>query len=60
MQYNNVIFKLLDLSKRNAQCSTGYYLYLVEKGFKDVYQMDGGIWNYITQHPDSNQLSAFS
>ncbi len=25
---------------------------LVEKGFKDVYQMDGGIWNYITQHPD--------
>lgn len=26
--------------------------YLVEKGFKDVYQMDGGIWNYITQHPD--------
>ncbi|MCL4549623.1 MAG: rhodanese-related sulfurtransferase [Bacteroidetes bacterium] len=25
---------------------------LVENGFKDVYQMDGGIWNYITQHPD--------
>ena len=25
---------------------------LVEKGFKDVYQMDGGIWNYITRHPD--------
>ncbi|NJD21765.1 MAG: rhodanese-related sulfurtransferase [Melioribacter sp.] len=25
---------------------------LVEKGFKDVYQMDGGIWNYVTQHPD--------
>jgi len=25
---------------------------LVEKGFKDVYQMDGGIWNYINQHPD--------
>ncbi|PKL81660.1 MAG: hypothetical protein CVV24_14105 [Ignavibacteriae bacterium HGW-Ignavibacteriae-3] len=25
---------------------------LVEKGFKDVYQMDGGIWNYITKHPD--------
>lgn len=25
---------------------------LVEKGFKDVYQVDGGIWNYITQHPD--------
>ena len=26
--------------------------YLIEKGFKDVYQMDGGIWNYITKHPD--------
>jgi len=26
--------------------------YLVERGFKDVYQMNGGIWNYITQHPD--------
>ncbi len=26
--------------------------YLVQKGFKDVYQMNGGIWNYITQHPD--------
>ncbi len=26
--------------------------YLVEKGFKDVYQMDGGIWNYINQFPD--------
>ncbi len=26
--------------------------YLVEKGFKNVYQLDGGIWNYITQHPD--------
>ncbi len=26
--------------------------YLVEKGFKDVYQIKGGIWNYITQHPD--------
>lgn len=25
---------------------------LVENGFKDVYQMNGGIWNYITQHPD--------
>jgi len=25
---------------------------LVEKGFRDVYQMDGGIWNYVTQHPD--------
>jgi len=25
---------------------------LVEKGFKDVYQMDGGIWNYVNQHPD--------
>lgn len=26
--------------------------YLVEKGFKNVYQMDGGIWNYINLHPD--------
>ncbi|HOI28853.1 MAG TPA: rhodanese-related sulfurtransferase [Melioribacteraceae bacterium] len=26
--------------------------YLVENGFKDVYQMDGGIWNYINQFPD--------
>jgi UPF0176 protein len=26
--------------------------YLVEQGFKDVYQMNGGIWNYINQHPD--------
>jgi UPF0176 protein len=26
--------------------------YLVEKGFKDVYQMDGGIWNYINQYKD--------
>ncbi len=26
--------------------------YLVEKGFKNVYQMDGGIWNYIKQFPD--------
>lgn len=26
--------------------------FLVEKGFKDVYQMDGGIWNYINQFPD--------
>jgi UPF0176 protein len=25
---------------------------LVETGFKDVYQMDGGIWNYITRYPD--------
>ena len=25
---------------------------LVEKGFKDVYQMEGGIWNYISQNPD--------
>ena len=25
---------------------------LVENGFKDVYQVDGGIWNYITQYPD--------
>jgi UPF0176 protein len=26
--------------------------YLAEKGFKNVYQMDGGIWNYIKQFPD--------
>jgi len=26
--------------------------YLVEKGFRDVYQVDGGIWNYIKQFPD--------
>ncbi|MDP2038583.1 MAG: rhodanese-related sulfurtransferase [Ignavibacteria bacterium] len=26
--------------------------YLVEQGFKDVYQMNGGIWNYINQFPD--------
>lgn len=26
--------------------------YLVEKGFKDVYQVEGGIWNYITQFLD--------
>jgi UPF0176 protein len=26
--------------------------YLVERGFKDVYQMNGGIWNYINQYPD--------
>lgn len=26
--------------------------YLVQKGFKDVYQMDGGIWNYIKQYQD--------
>lgn len=26
--------------------------YLVEKGFRDVYQMDGGIWNYINQFRD--------
>ena len=26
--------------------------YLVEHGFKDVYQLEGGIWNYITQFPD--------
>lgn len=27
--------------------------YLVEKGFKDVYQLDGGIVNYIKQFPDT-------
>ena len=27
--------------------------YLVEQGFKDVYQLEGGIWNYITQFPDT-------
>ena len=27
--------------------------YLVEHGFKDVYQLEGGIWNYITQFPDT-------
>ncbi len=26
--------------------------YLVEQGFKDVYQIKGGIWNYIKQFPD--------
>lgn len=26
--------------------------YLIAKGFKDVYQVDGGIWNYIKQFPD--------
>jgi UPF0176 protein len=26
--------------------------YLVEHGFKDVYQINGGIWNYINQFPD--------
>ncbi len=26
---------------------------LVEKGFKDVYQLEGGIWNYINQFPDT-------
>ncbi len=25
---------------------------LVERGFKDVYQMNGGIWNYVTQYQD--------
>lgn len=27
--------------------------YLIEKGFKDVYQMDGGIWNYINKFKDN-------
>jgi len=27
--------------------------YMVEKGFKDVYQLDGGIFNYIKQFPDT-------
>lgn len=26
---------------------------LVEKGFRDVYQLNGGIWNYINQYPDT-------
>ena len=26
---------------------------LVEKGFKDVYQLEGGIWNYINNYPDT-------
>ncbi len=25
---------------------------LVQKGFKDVYQVNGGIWNYITKYPN--------
>lgn len=28
--------------------------YLVEKGFKDVYQLNGGIFNYIKQYPDTH------
>ena len=28
--------------------------YMVEKGFKDVYQLDGGIFNYIKQFPDTH------
>lgn len=27
--------------------------YLVESGFKDVYQLDGGIFNYIKNYPDT-------
>ena len=27
--------------------------YLVEKGFNDVYQLDGGIFNYIKKYPDT-------
>lgn len=28
--------------------------YMVERGFKDVYQLDGGIFNYIKQFPDTH------
>ena len=28
--------------------------YMVERGFKDVYQLDGGIFNYIRQFPDTH------
>lgn len=28
--------------------------YMVESGFKDVYQLDGGIFNYIKQFPDTH------
>jgi UPF0176 protein len=28
-------------------------VYLVEQGFKDVYQLNGGIFNYINQFPDT-------
>jgi UPF0176 protein len=27
--------------------------YMVERGFKDVYQLDGGIYNYMNQYPDT-------
>lgn len=27
--------------------------YLVENGFKDVYQLEGGIWNYVNKLPDT-------
>lgn len=27
--------------------------YLIEKGFKDVYQLNGGIWNFINRYPDT-------
>jgi UPF0176 protein len=27
--------------------------YLIEKGFKDVYQLDGGIFNFIKKYPDT-------
>lgn len=27
--------------------------YMVEKGFKDVYQLDGGIFNFIKKYPDT-------
>jgi len=28
--------------------------HMVEQGFKDVYQLDGGIFNYINQYPDTH------
>ena len=27
--------------------------YMIEKGFKDVYQLDGGIFNFIKKFPDT-------
>lgn len=27
--------------------------YMIEQGFSDVYQLDGGIFNYINQYPDT-------
>ncbi|MFA3782293.1 rhodanese-related sulfurtransferase [Melioribacteraceae bacterium 4301-Me] len=26
--------------------------YLVERGFQNVFQLEGGIWNYVNQYPD--------